>query len=61
MCESLFSTKACRKFNSYIVCSFKDYVIKEELGKGGFGVVCRVQSKTDKNDYALKIVRLRDK
>ena len=35
--------------------------MKEELGKGGFGVVCRVQSKIDKSEYALKIVRIRDK
>ena len=40
---------------------FKDYVVKEELGKGGFGVVCRVQYKIDRNEYALKIVRIKDK
>ncbi|CAI8034252.1 Probable helicase with zinc finger domain [Geodia barretti] len=39
---------------------FKDYVVKEELGKGGFGVVCRVQYKIDRNEYALKIVRIKD-
>ena len=40
---------------------FRDHVVREELGRGGFGVVFRVQYKIDKKEYALKIVRLRDK
>ena len=40
---------------------FKEYVLKEELGRGGFGVVFHVLHKIDKKEYALKIVRLRDK
>lgn len=39
----------------------KDHVVKEQLGHGGFGVVCCVQHKIDKKKYALKIVRVQDK
>ena len=35
--------------------------MKDVLGYGGFGVVCHVQHKIDKKEYALKIVRLQDK
>ncbi|CAI8006163.1 eIF-2-alpha kinase GCN2 [Geodia barretti] len=40
---------------------FKDHVYEEELGQGGFGVVCRMQHKVDKKRYAVKIVRLCDR
>ena len=39
----------------------KDHVVIEQLGHGGFGVVCCVQHKIDKKKYALKIVRVQDK
>ena len=35
--------------------------MKGILGHGGFGVVCHVQHKFDKKEYALKIVRLPDR
>ena len=34
---------------------------EEELGRGGFGVVCRVRHNFDNVEYALKIVRLCDR
>ena len=38
-----------------------DFIMGEWLGKGGFGHVYEVTSKTDGGSYALKIVRLPDK
>ena len=38
-----------------------DFVMGEWLGKGGFGHVYEVTSKTDGGSYALKIVQLPDK
>ena len=38
-----------------------DFTMGEWLGKGGFGHVYEVTSKTDGGSYALKIVRLPDK
>ena len=32
----------------------KDYLIKEKLGTGSFGVVFKVQKKSDKNYFVLK-------
>ena len=40
---------------------FKDHIYEEEIGRGGFGVVCRMQHKVDKKRYAVKIVRLSDR
>ena len=36
----------------------KDYIVKERLGKGGFGVVYRVKNKLDRQEYAVKIIKL---
>ena len=38
-----------------------DFTMGEWLGKGGFGHVYEVTSRTDGGSYALKIVRLPDK
>ena len=33
-------------------------MLKEELGRGGFGVVYHVRKEFDSVDYALKIIKL---
>ena len=41
------------------MCSFEtDYVVKKELGKGGFGLVYHVLHMLTKCEYAIKIVKL---
>ena len=35
-----------------------DYELKGQLGKGGFGVVYHVRSKTDGGEYAVKRISL---
>ena len=41
------------------MCSFEaDYVVRKELGKGGFGLVYHVLHKLTNYDYAVKIVKL---
>ena len=37
----------------------KEYTITKELGKGGFGRVVQVLSKTDKKPYAVKIIPIK--
>ena len=55
-------------FVVFTICIFSlilrlefDFVMGEWLGKGGFGHVYEVTSKTDGGSYALKIVQLPDK
>ena len=36
----------------------RDYKVLDQLGKGGFGVVFRVEDRVDDGVYALKIIRL---
>ena len=48
--------------SSFLVCIHrgftKEYSIVKKLGKGGFGHVFQVLSKTDNAEYAIKIIRL---
>ena len=38
------------------------YVIKDEIGRGGFGIVFRATRKCDKEDLAIKVsMKTRDK
>ena len=36
----------------------REYELKEELGRGGFGVVYHVKNKLDHGEFALKIIKL---
>ena len=37
----------------------KEYIIIKELGKGGFGRVVQVSSKTDNKPYAVKVIPIK--
>ncbi|XP_064395053.1 probable helicase with zinc finger domain isoform X3 [Halichondria panicea] len=39
---------------------WNEYEKKDQIGKGGFGVVFHVKHKVDQADYALKIIKLSD-
>ena len=38
-----------------------DFVELEELGRGGFGIVCKAQHRLDGNIYAIKKIKMSDK
>ena len=38
---------------------FKDYIVKETLGKGSYGVVYKVEEKNTNNIYVIKQISLR--
>ncbi|XP_054163634.1 kinase and exchange factor for Rac B-like [Oppia nitens] len=40
--------------------NFGNFNVMETLGKGGFGVVFKVKNKTNKNNYAIKIINILD-
>ena len=54
--QSTPSTEEAKPFSS----PFDNHILKEKLGKGGFGVVYVIKHRIVDKEYALKIVRMPD-
>lgn len=42
---------------NYSLMSMEDFIVKEALGKGSFGSVCKCLRKSDGEAYAMKQVQ----